>query len=94
LDYSECKFDTSHKKNLPSLGEDRFLTTFLMKHFPQTKLKFPHDALCQTNVPDRFNVLLSQYRRWIKSTMHNFTELLFLPQLCGFCCFSLTCSEL
>jgi chitin synthase len=88
-DYSECKVDTLHKKNLLSLGEDRYLTTLLMKHFPQMKLKFTPDALCQTNVPDRFNVLLSQRRRWINSTVHNLIELLFLPQLCGFCCFSL-----
>jgi len=88
-DYSECKVDTLHKKNLLSLGEDRYLTTLLMKHFPQMKLKFTPDALCQTNVPDRFAVLLSQRRRWINSTVHNLIELLFLPQLCGFCCFSL-----
>jgi len=88
-DYSECKVDTLHKKNLLSLGEDRYLTTLLMKHFPQMKLKFTPDALCHTNVPDRFSVLLSQRRRWINSTVHNLIELLFLPQLCGFCCFSL-----
>jgi len=88
-DYSECKVDTLHKKNLLSLGEDRYLTTLLLKHFPQMKLKFTPDAVCHTNVPDRFNVLLSQRRRWINSTVHNLIELLFLPQLCGFCCFSL-----
>jgi len=88
-DYSENKVDTLHKKNLLSLGEDRYLTTLMLKHFPNLKLTFTPDAICKTNVPDRFNVLLSQRRRWINSTVHNLVELLFLPQLCGFLCFSL-----
>jgi len=88
-DYSENKVDTLHKKNLLSLGEDRYLTTLMLKHFPNLKLTFTPDAICKTNVPDRFNVLLSQRRRWINSTVHNLIELLFLPQLCGFLCFSL-----
>lgn len=88
-DYSECKVDTLHKKNLLSLGEDRYLTTLLLKHFPELKLTFTPDAVCQTNAPDKWSILLSQRRRWINSTVHNLLELLFLPQLCGFCCFSL-----
>jgi len=88
-DYSENKVDTLHKKNLLSLGEDRYLTTLMLKHFPNLKLTFTPDAICKTNVPDTFNVLLSQRRRWINSTVHNLIELLFLPQLCGFLCFSL-----
>ncbi|KAL6607420.1 chitin synthase-domain-containing protein [Neocallimastix sp. 'constans'] len=88
-DYSEKKVDTLHKKNLLSLGEDRYLTTLMLKHFPNLKLTFTPDAICKTNVPDRFSVLLSQRRRWINSTVHNLIELLFLPQLCGFLCFSL-----
>jgi chitin synthase len=60
-----------------------------MKHFPQMKLVFTPDAQCRTNAPDRWSVLLSQRRRWINSTVHNLLELLFLPQLCGFCCFSM-----
>ena len=33
-EYAEPNVDTLHKKNLFSLGEDRFLTTLMMKHFP------------------------------------------------------------
>lgn len=38
-DYSENIVDTLHKKNLLSLGEDRYLTTIMMKYFPTFKLK-------------------------------------------------------
>ncbi|KAJ3264305.1 hypothetical protein HDU77_008867 [Chytriomyces hyalinus] len=87
--YSENRVDTLHLKNLLHLGEDRYLTTLMMKHFPKYKLTFTADAQCKTNVPDRWPVLLSQRRRWINSTIHNLVELLMLPQLCGFCCFSM-----
>lgn len=88
-DYSENQVDTLHLKNLLHLGEDRYLTTLMMKHFPSYKLTFTAEAKCQTNAPDRWRVLLSQRRRWINSTVHNLLELVFLPELCGFCCFSL-----
>ncbi|KAF9580177.1 hypothetical protein BGW38_003285 [Lunasporangiospora selenospora] len=88
-DYSENKVDTLHKKNLLHLGEDRYLTTLMLKHFPNYKMTFTPDAQCRTNVPDQWKVLLSQRRRWINSTVHNLMELVFLPQLCGFCCFSM-----
>ncbi|KAJ3080887.1 hypothetical protein HK102_002745 [Quaeritorhiza haematococci] len=88
-DYSENSVDTLHLKNLLHLGEDRYLTTLMMKHFPNLKLSFTADAHCRTNAPDRWAVLLSQRRRWINSTVHNLLELLLLPQLCGFCCFSM-----
>ncbi|KAF8978607.1 hypothetical protein BGZ46_006282 [Entomortierella lignicola] len=88
-DYSENKVDTLHKKNLLHLGEDRYLTTLMLKHFPNYKMTFTPDAQCKTNVPDQWRVLLSQRRRWINSTVHNLMELVFLPQLCGFCCFSM-----
>ena len=29
-EYSECNVDTLHKKNLLSLGEDRYLTTLML----------------------------------------------------------------
>ncbi|KAJ1949436.1 hypothetical protein FBU59_001146, partial [Linderina macrospora] len=87
--YSELHVDTLHKKNLLSLGEDRYLTTLMMKHFPSYKLKFIQDAKCRTIAPDKWSVLVSQRRRWINSTVHNLAELLFLPDLCGFCCFSM-----
>lgn len=88
-DYSECIVDTLHKKNLLHLGEDRYLTTIMMKHFPTFKMKFTPDAIAHTVAPDRWQVLLSQRRRWINSTIHNLCELVFLPDLCGFCCFSM-----
>ncbi|KAJ1665850.1 hypothetical protein IW140_002931 [Coemansia sp. RSA 1813] len=87
--YSELHVDTLHKKNLLSLGEDRYLTTLMMKHFPQFKLKFIQDAKCKTIAPEKWAVLMSQRRRWINSTIHNLAELMFLPDLCGFCCFSM-----
>ncbi|ORX43542.1 hypothetical protein DM01DRAFT_240945, partial [Hesseltinella vesiculosa] len=89
FDYAENKVDTLHKKNLLHLGEDRYLTTLILKHFPSYRTKFNPDASCRTNGPDQWNVLLSQRRRWINSTVHNLGELLFLPQLCGLCCFSM-----
>ncbi|KAF9974787.1 hypothetical protein BGZ73_001721 [Actinomortierella ambigua] len=88
-DYSHNDVDTLHKKNLLHLGEDRYLTTLMMKHFPQFKLKFTPDAFCKTVAPDKWRVLLSQRRRWINSTIHNLGELMVLPELCGFCCFSM-----
>ncbi|KAI7902715.1 P-loop containing nucleoside triphosphate hydrolase protein [Cokeromyces recurvatus] len=88
-DYAENRVNTLHQKNLLHLGEDRYLTTLILKHFPTYKTKFTADAGCLTNAPDRWSVLLSQRRRWINSTIHNLGELVFLPQLCGFCCFSM-----
>jgi chitin synthase len=88
-DYSVNVVDTLHKKNLLHLGEDRYLTTLLLKHFANFKTKFNPDAHCMTNAPDLWSVLISQRRRWINSTIHNLGELVFLPRLCGFCCFSM-----
>ncbi|KAJ2358670.1 Chitin synthase, class 6 [Coemansia erecta] len=87
--YSELHVDTLHKKNLLSLGEDRYLTTLMMKHFPKFKLKFIQDAKCKTIAPEKWSVLVSQRRRWINSTVHNLAELIFLADMCGFCCFSM-----
>ncbi|KAF9019249.1 glycosyltransferase family 2 protein [Hymenopellis radicata] len=88
-DYSENRVDTLHMKNLLHLGEDRYLTTLLLKHFPNFKTQFVRDARAYTVAPDDWKVLLSQRRRWINSTVHNLGELVFLDQLCGFCCFSM-----
>ena len=88
-DYNSCDVDTLHKKNLFSLGEDRYLTTLMTKHFPQMSYKFVPDAYAQTAAPDTWSVLLSQRRRWINSTIHNLAELVWLKDLCGFCCFSM-----
>ena len=88
-DYSDCHVDTLHKKNLLSLGEDRYLTTLMTKYFPYMSYKFLPDAYCQTAAPEKWSVLLSQRRRWINSTIHNLVELATLKEMCGFCCFSM-----
>ncbi|WFD27478.1 chitin synthase [Malassezia nana] len=88
-DYCENRVDTLHLKNLLYLGEDRYLTTLVLKHFPEYKTQFVQHARCWTIAPDSWRVLLSQRRRWINSTVHNLVELLKTPQLCGFCLFSM-----
>ena len=88
-EYADCEVDTLHKKNLLALGEDRFLTTLMTKHFPAMRYKFVADAFANTAAPETWSVLLSQRRRWINSTIHNLAELVFLKDMCGFCCFSM-----
>ncbi|KAG1474960.1 hypothetical protein G6F56_000026 [Rhizopus delemar] len=87
--YSENVVDTLHKKNLLLLGEDRYLTTLMLRTFPKRKMVFVPQAICKTVVPDTFRVLLSQRRRWINSTVHNLLELLLIRDLCGTFCFSM-----
>ncbi|KAJ6500622.1 glycosyltransferase family 2 protein [Mycena sanguinolenta] len=87
--YSENVVDTLHKKNLLLLGEDRYLTTLMLKTFPKRKNMFCPQAVCKTVVPDTFRVLLSQRRRWINSTIHNLAELILVRDLCGTFCFSM-----
>lgn len=88
-EYADINTDTLHKKNLLSLGEDRWLTTLMTKYFPHYSFKFIPDAYALTEAPSDWNVLLSQRRRWINSTIHNLAELVMLKDLCGFCCFSM-----
>ncbi|KAF2204483.1 chitin synthase 4 [Delitschia confertaspora ATCC 74209] len=87
--YSENVVDTLHKKNLLLLGEDRYLSTLMLKTFPKRKQVFVPQAVCKTTVPDKFSVLLSQRRRWINSTVHNLMELVLVRDLCGTFCFSM-----
>ncbi|KAJ5928475.1 Chitin synthase 8 [Penicillium verhagenii] len=87
--YAEIRVDTLHMKNLLHLGEDRYLTTLLLKHHPSFKTKYIFRAHAWTVAPESFAVFLSQRRRWINSTVHNLIELIPLQQLCGFCCFSM-----
>ena len=87
--YSENVVDTLHKKNLLLLGEDRYLTTLMLKTFPKRKNLFCPQAVCKTVVPEKFTVLLSQRRRWINSTIHNLAELILVRDLCGTFCFSM-----
>ena len=88
-DYSEFEVETLHHKNLLLLGEDRFLSTLMLRTFPRRKTVFVSPAVCKTVVPDEFSVLLSQRRRWINSTIHNLMELLFVRDLCGVFCLSM-----
>ena len=88
-EYADIDVDTLHQKNLLSLGEDRYLTTLMTKHFPAMSYKFVPDAYAQTAAPETWSVLLSQRRRWINSTIHNLSELVWIKDLCGFCCFSM-----
>lgn len=87
--YSENVVETLHEKNLLLLGEDRYLTTLMLRTFPKRKQVFIPQAVCKTIVPDEFKVLLSQRRRWINSTVHNYMELLLVRDLCGTFCFSM-----
>ncbi|KAH0609159.1 uncharacterized protein H6S33_001387 [Morchella sextelata] len=87
--YSENVVDTLHTKNLLLLGEDRYLSTLMLKTFPKRKQIFVPQAVCKTVVPDEFKVLLSQRRRWINSTVHNLMELVLVRDLCGTFCFSM-----
>ncbi|MCJ1310935.1 Chitin synthase, class 3 [Agyrium rufum] len=87
--YSENVVDTLHKKNLLLLGEDRYLSTTMLKTFPKRKQVFVPQAVCKTTVPEQFSVLLSQRRRWINSTVHNLMELVLVRDLCGTFCFSM-----
>ncbi|KAJ3377738.1 Chitin synthase, class 3 [Entophlyctis sp. JEL0112] len=88
-EYSEHIVDTLHKKNLLLLGEDRFLTTMMLRQFPKRRMVYVPPAICKTVVPNTFKVLLSQRRRWINSTIHNLMELLLVKDLCGTFCISM-----
>ncbi|KAI0224699.1 hypothetical protein L0F63_006516 [Massospora cicadina] len=88
-EYSQNVVETLHQKNLLLLGEDRFLTTLMLRNFPNRKMMFVPQAVCKTVVPDEFSVLLSQRRRWINSTIHNLLELVLVRNLCGTFCFSM-----
>ena len=43
--YSENVVDTLHKKNLLLLGEDRYLSTLMLKIFPNRKMMFVPQAV-------------------------------------------------
>ncbi|KAJ1995199.1 hypothetical protein GGI25_002117 [Coemansia spiralis] len=88
-EYSQNVVETLHEKNLLLLGEDRFLTTLMLRNFPSRKMMFMPQAVCKTLVPDEFKVLLSQRRRWINSTVHNLLELVLVRNLCGTFCLSM-----
>ncbi|KAJ3355760.1 hypothetical protein HDU91_005652 [Kappamyces sp. JEL0680] len=82
-EYGLRKVDTLHLKNLLSLGEDRYLTTLILKTFPEMRTKYISNAIAETSAPSLWSVLLSQRRRWINSTVHNLMELAILSELKG-----------
>jgi chitin synthase len=88
-EYSDVNIDTLFKKNLISLGEDRFFTTLITKYFPQGKLKYIVEAKCETTVPNKFSVIVSQRRRWNNSTITNNFYRMFIKNSCGVCCCSM-----
>jgi chitin synthase len=87
--YANIRVDTLHMKNLLHLGEDRYLTTLLLKYHSKYKTKYTFHAHAWTIAPDSWKIFMSQRRRWINSTVHNLIELIPIQQLCGFCCFSM-----
>jgi chitin synthase len=87
--YATIRVDTLHMKNLLHLGEDRYLTTLLLKFHSKYKTKYINSAHAWTIAPDSWKIFLSQRRRWINSTVHNLIELMPMTELCGFCCFSM-----
>lgn len=89
LEYNQNVVTTLHAKNLLLLGEDRFLSTLMLRTFPKRQMMFVPQAVCKTVVPNTFSVLLSQRRRWINSTVHNLMELVMVSDLCGIACLSM-----
>ncbi|KAL0089727.1 chitin synthase [Phycomyces blakesleeanus] len=89
MEYNQNIVTTLHEKNLLLLGEDRFLSTLMLRTFPKRQMMFVPQARCKTVVPDEFSVLLSQRRRWINSTVHNLMELVLVSDLCGIACLSM-----
>lgn len=89
--YSDNQVVTLHRKNLLLLGEDRYLSTLMLKTFPKRKQLFVPQAKCETIAPSEFKVLLDQRRRWINSTVHNLMELVIVRDLCGVFCVSMQC---
>jgi chitin synthase len=87
--YSTTEVDTLHQQNLLLLGEDRYLTTLMLRAFPKRKTAYCPSAICETIVPAEFKVLLSQRRRWINGTIHNMFELVVTSELPGRFCFSM-----
>ncbi|SCU78308.1 LAME_0A04060g1_1 [Lachancea meyersii CBS 8951] len=87
--YSDNDTNTLHKKNLLLLGEDRYLSSLMLRTFPKRKQIFLSKAACKTVVPSKLKVLMSQRRRWINSTVHNLMELVLIQDLCGSFCFSM-----
>ncbi|KAI9088035.1 chitin synthase-domain-containing protein [Phlyctochytrium arcticum] len=67
---------TMHRCNLYKIGEDRFLSTLLLRKFHTMHTEFIPKALCITAVPTSLPILLNQRRRWTNSLLHNHIEVM------------------
>lgn len=63
-----------HTAQLLTIGEDRYLSSLIMKHFVRMTCLFVADAILHTNAPSTFSVLRSQRRRWGMSALHNMVD--------------------
>ncbi|CAG8634830.1 16735_t:CDS:2 [Racocetra fulgida] len=59
-EYQKNIVTTLHEKNLLLLGEDRYLSTLMLRTFPYRKTLFIPQAVCHTIAPKTLSVLLSQ----------------------------------
>jgi len=69
---------TLHHMNL-MLGEDRFLTSLMLKFMPWSRMYFIPAAECETIAPETCSVFISQRRRWNNTAFHNIFDLCFSP---------------
>ncbi|KAJ1562713.1 hypothetical protein HK096_004855 [Nowakowskiella sp. JEL0078] len=88
-EYRSNEIVTMHQKNLLQIGEDRYLTTLMLKHFPKYKTRFVSEAKAYIEAPDDWKDFKAQKKAQVNSQIHNLFELVRTPRLCGFCCFSL-----
>ncbi|KAJ7173470.1 glycosyltransferase family 2 protein [Mycena filopes] len=88
-EYAEPNVDTLHKKNLFSLGEDRFLTTLMMKHFPTLRPSFAPTRLRTRWRPSRGRFCSHSGGDGSTRRSTIFASSCCLPELFGFCCFSM-----
>ncbi|KAL0064515.1 hypothetical protein AAF712_008573 [Marasmius tenuissimus] len=89
-DYSENPGrHPSHEEPSPSWRRS-LPHDFALEALPAAQDSSLFEMLTRTRLhPTIGRFVLSQRRRWINSTVHNLGELIFLDQLCGFCCFSM-----
>lgn len=66
---------TLHEKNLVELGEDRYLTTLMNKHFMHLFYVYEPSATARTRGSDSGSAFFTQRRRWVNSSIHNNLEL-------------------
>ncbi|KAI9003908.1 chitin synthase-domain-containing protein [Hyaloraphidium curvatum] len=78
--YLGNKHKSLHEHNLLSIGEDRYLSTTIIRTFPEFDTVYIPSAICTTSVPENFQVLLSQRRRWTNSLVHcHFDHMMYPP---------------